>query len=826
MTDPTEAPPQTTLDAPTGAMKRLILELKKNGPLVFIIDDVQWADRPSTQLWELLRSEGCPMIGILTSSLKRELKDQRPADQYLHLGPLDSEAAFDMLRHSARRWGANINEAGLHMLVDSCRRNPFRLSELAEEFRPGGMLHEVENSQDSSISNLGDVDRFWNARFNRLSGDAKRALAFIATAETAVSMEQLAKLTGQTEMIDVSVSQLVDQRLVHDDATHQACLTVAHDRIAAGLIDNLTNDQRREAHRAWAKLLSESVDSRENAARIATHYYAAGDDDEALPFAILAADNADRAYAKADAARWHECVLDQVAGTAKTKHLRDAARCYREASMPREASRLYRMLADQSSEPNEQVHYATLALRLLLHSGEMERARPLIQALDRRFHREFPLSGFFRGYQSRLFRLASRLCLIEETEPSSASESTLRSTSDTELSVGNWNQCQLDYCAAITRPMAVLDFGSMLRALLKGAELATKCGGPDYRVHFGVMATVWCGVLSGPGRTLDRGLELLTALRHRIATTGSRRATAEVWGGIACLELLAMRWNAVPTGVDVSVRNYALDETTQRFEMPHTRWMRIWASWQLGQWAQLRRDSEGMIEQSNRRSDAYQRLLATSGFGCGAALMLDRVRDSERFAKENRSASNSGVEFADFFQWVHAVQLNLYRGRLRKAAVSVLRMKQSIDLSLIRRVDLIQTITDYLYALVSLHIAESGRDGMLERQIGARHITRHAIRQLRSRKGEFPAMLADLLEGLRRRIDGKPGPALASFESALQRAANAGLTPYRLAAQDAIDQLTGGQGDTLRREMGDAGVVKPRFLERLYTVAPIEETQE
>ncbi|MEL6109413.1 MAG: AAA family ATPase, partial [Planctomycetota bacterium] len=461
------------LDPLAEAMRRLILELRKNGPLIFIIDDAQLADRPSNQLWDRLCDERMQRVGIITSSRSSDTKQNRKPDQSIELGPLDPVASHAMLLHAAHRWSANVNEAGLRELAGYCGHNPFRLSELAEEFRPGGMLHVVESSEDASSSNLGDLDRLWQVRFDRLSKRAKAALVFIATADAAVSMEQLAELTHQSEDIGVSVSELVDQRLVNDDAIGDACLSVMHDTIASGLIENLSAQELRDAHRAWAELLAKANLPR-HAARIATHYYAAGDEATALRFAILAAENADRAYAKAEAARWHERVVEHVTGAAKVKHLRDAARCYQEACMPREASKLYLTLADQTSNAGDQIQFSTLALRLLLRCGEMDHARPLIQTLDHRlsFQRDSRLIGLFQGYRARLYRLASQLCLGETPRPDIVSE--VRGVG--ELPLDDWNACRLEYCAAITRPMAMLDFRSMLHSVMTGAELAARHG--------------------------------------------------------------------------------------------------------------------------------------------------------------------------------------------------------------------------------------------------------------------------------------------------------------------------------------------------------------
>ncbi|MEL6108405.1 MAG: hypothetical protein AAFU85_20455, partial [Planctomycetota bacterium] len=357
---------------------------------------------------------------------------------------------------------------------------------------------------------------------------------------------------------------------------------------------------------------------------------------------------------------------------------------------------------------------------------------------------------------------------------------------------------------------------------------AARHGKPDDRIHFGVMAVVWSGVLAGQVRTMEKSLGILTTLRHRIETNGSRRATAEVWAGTACIELLAMRWNAVPAGVNVAIRNYALDEKPLRFEVLHTRWMRMWASWHLGQWDSLRSDAEDMVEDATRQNDAYQQLLATSGYGGNAFLMLDQVEDSVRYGRENQRVvtSGTGVEFADFFRWIHLVQVNLYRGRFRQAALDVLRMRDAIDRSLIRRVDLIQTIADYLVALVSLHVSQNGDDGAVDRQIGSRHIPRQAIRQLRSREGVFPNLLAELLDGVRRRTEGKTELALKSFGLARELASGAGLLPYEWAAQDAISHLEGRPCRLLRHKMTAAGILHPGAMERLYIVAPRDNPEQ
>ncbi|QDV46436.1 Serine/threonine-protein kinase PknA [Stieleria neptunia] len=814
------------LDA-LSAAARLSRELRKVGPLIIIIDDAQWSDHDSDTVWDELQKDTDGSLGIITSSRKPETNQRQAADQCVHIGPLPPDAALSFLQTAATRWEANINPAGLQELVDISRCNAFRLQELAEEFRPEGMLHQVEESNDASISNLGDVDRFWRARFDRLSDDAKKILAFIVTAAAPVSISQLAELSGQGEQVDVSVFELVNQRLVNDDATGKECITVVHDKIADGLIENLDTTELHQAHLAWADLLSKLNRPRDFAARIAGHYYAADQDGRALPFAIMAAENADRAFAKSEAGEWHEKVLHQVTGDAREKHLRDAARCFHEADLPERAAHYYLELSEGATDTLERLRFQTLALQLLLRSGQMDRARPLLADLAGKFSIGFaPDVGEYSlaEVRSQLARLAGQLSDVSDLDlnpPKTPSSDEREAPGDVPPHHDCVAACELHFCSEISRSMAMLDFRGTLQLVLHGANRALEHGTTTERIHFAAMAHIWTSLVSADQSHVQvQSRASLDSLLASLSDQPASKITAEIRSGIAFTESLAMRWSVVPDAVDSCVLDFTAESIPLRFEIAHTRWLRLWADWHLGRWSEMRSMAHEMVDDAKRRNDSYQQLVATIGYGGNAFLMSDSVAECQQLCRDNlRIMTDTGtVELIDFFQWMQSVQQSLYLGDFDVASRQVIEMRRSIDKSLIRRILLVQVSLDYFTALVSLHLrGRSSADPLTDPAV-----VEGCIDRLDNQTSDYGRMLAALISGIHQRQSDEREQAIEAFQRAAELASRHGMFPYQLAAEDGLLNCVKPEADadSLCQQMLNQRIEHPEKLERLYTVAP------
>lgn len=818
------------------AAKRLSRELRKIGPLIIIIDDAQWSDRDSDSVWDELQKDTEGYLGLITSSRVPETNQRHRADKRLHVGPLSKESALAYLQNAAQRWQANVNKAALAELVEISRCNAFRLHELVEELRPGGMLHRVQQSDDAGISNLGDIDRLWKVRFDRLHENDKAVLSFIVTADAPVSISQLAELTA-FENIDESVSKLVEQRLVNDDATGTECITIVHDKIADGLIENLSDHKLKEAHLQWAQLLSQLDRPRDFAARIASHYYTAGDNGAALPYAIRAAENADRAFAKSEAGSWHEKVLEQVVGAAHDKHLRDAARCYFEADLPEKAAGLFLRLSSETNCESEKLEFQTRAVQLLVRSGQMDRAKPLIESLSARLNVQTQMPGKELPDENpaRLAEIAEALCRIEPSCDSNSEalerEAAKEEPDDSDVpSNPSLSQSQLQFCTAIGRPMSMFDLQLALQLVVHGGERAEANGDLASRAHFGAMASVWQSVASGDSvRVLDQSRDRLVRMVRHAEAAEDRMAIAEIWSGIAYLETLAMRWSHVPYAVDTSIQHYGQRSEPLRFEIAHTRWLSFWSDWNLGRWDSMRSNAMEMVADAGRRNDYYQQLVATSGYGGNVFLFADDVERARTLTSQNRRirTSRQSVQFADFFIWMQDVQQRIYLGEFETARESILRMRSEINSSMLDQIPLIKATLDFFTTLTALHLQQSAvvdsSDGAA-RELPAEWLAdvRQGIEGLGMLDNGYSNTLMQLFTGIQNRIQGKTDDAMGQFVLAAESASEFGLFPFQLAAEDALLNLSkpGADADSLRHQMTNQRIAQPECLERLYTVAP------
>ncbi|WP_158222539.1 protein kinase domain-containing protein [Rhodopirellula sp. MGV] len=809
------------LDALTAAI-RLSRELRKMGPLVIIIDDVQWSDHDSHTIWDALLSDPSGQLAIITSSREMETQIRYPADLRVPVGPLPPEAAFSFLQTAASRWGANINVAGLQQLLKLSKCNAFRLQELAEEFRPGGMLHGLEDSPNSSMSNFTDVDRFWQTRFEKLSPEAKSILAFIVTANAPVSIGELLDLTGLGEQVDILVFELVRQRLAVDDSSNSECVTVFHDKVAEELIDNFDKKELRRAHLAWAELLKKQNRPRDFAARIAGHLYDANQDGAALPFAILAAENADRAFMKAEAAEWHEKVLQQVAGEARLKHLRDAARCFEEADLPERAAPYYETLAETASDEFQKRRLKATATQLLVRSGRLDKARPLIQDLSDELNILPRRPITMATCRSGLAMLTEQLAKIDFKK--------LQSEILTSESVQRPDDVAtaMYLCSDATRSMAFLDFHGTIQLMSHGAKLAIGHGTNADRLHFGVRAHVWSGVLSGRETdSLEQSQCYLESLVGNLENFPPGLMTGDVWSGLAFLNLLSMNWTTVPHAVDSCIADFGNDLKRLRFESTHTRWLKLWADWQLGNWDSLRTNANDMAEDADRRNDNYQRFVATSGFsGNGFLVDGNLARLSQLGSDSYRIVSDTGsTELKHLFQWIHSTQVHLYEGNYLAASQVVRKMRRELGRSPIRRISLLQIVADYLLCLSSLHQRQEsvlcGKPSASTSGAATTDpaIVRNAIRRLNQQPFDFAKMLGALMRGIERRIAGRKKSAAQAFSLAAKMAQQQKLVPYQLAADDGLLSLERDvDHDSLRQYMLTHRVKAPNQLERLYTV--------
>ncbi len=797
------------------AAARMSHQLRLVGPLFLIIDDTQWSDRDSlTVLDRLQTAAGKEGLGIITVSRDGEDAQRVPPTWTVHLEPLSLDESIDVLRHAAVRWSRPVDDVMLRSLAETTDGIPFRLRELADEFRPGGLLASGDSSAGASIDSF---DRLWLKRAERLSDDAKSVLAYVVTAGGLVSIEQLGELTSLEDAVDVPVSELARQRLISDEATGGECIAIVHDRVADELIGTLDEEAIRKAHHAWASLLVRQNSPESLAARIAGHFFSAGEPFRAVSHAILAAEDAERLMAKSEAGRWYGKVVQYLDGAEKLTQMRNAARCYAEADLNVQAAEYFQNIS-RLVDVGQRAKYQALATTLLIRSGRLGQVRDQLCELAETYGFPKP-SNPWRSRLSILSQGLRRAALGKDVLLSAIASAT---TSDVDQNrkgdiEEDRHQQRLRLCLSLVRPMSIFDGEYAERLALSGSLIAISHGTATEKVKAAVGEAVFNCYDAGHRRLAgESSLARLVPLVERLDCP---RASAELWSGMAFSHALACRWDEVSTPVQRSVDLYRAVNDSNRFELAHTQWLDLWANWHLGQWQTMRRIGDAMFDDALHRNDLFQQLLATEGCGNGVWLSRDLVDAWRRVRKDNPKTNFEAKpsQIIDLFHWVAELQCLIYEGRFAEAWSCYQTLNHSLSRAPLSRLQIIRVTARMLGALVALHhVTTEGSEDWISR-------TQAITRQLRQESCDFAGVLANLYEGLLPcsfEHDPETEKAIVLLSQAREVSRNRRWRPYQLVAEDALAEIETGKSLGLLVEyMKEQQVTRPEFLRRLFTVS-------
>ncbi len=150
-----DGPGVRAVDAIVDDVAVLLGGLANDGPLVIILDDLEWA---TTALWQGLRRFASRLRGpVLLLLLDREAPalTDLPDPELLVLAPLPETAAARLLRDYLG--GAELDEAARTALLGRVHGNPFFLTELLNLLVDRGVLHRGPESDNLAI---GSADTF------------------------------------------------------------------------------------------------------------------------------------------------------------------------------------------------------------------------------------------------------------------------------------------------------------------------------------------------------------------------------------------------------------------------------------------------------------------------------------------------------------------------------------------------------------------------------------------------------------------------------------------------------------------------------------------
>ena len=316
-----------------GAVADLLTRATALGTVVVVLDDLQWADRPSLQLLRHLVSlplEGPVMlvgsvrdtdVGIdhpmadLSAALHRETGVDR-----ITLRGLDDAELLELLEQLA---GHELDETDLTFrdtLLAETDGNPFYTREVVRHLVATGTLRRGGSGRWESADGVRilelpvSVREVVGRRVAGLGDAASSALSAAAVLGRDFDIDILEQVVSDIDaeslarLLDAAMSAAVLQEIL----TSPGRLTFAHALVQRTLYDDLTSLRRRRLHQRALDVL-ESMPGRAGPAELARHAIEAltpATSPSALAYALAAGDQALETVAAATAVDWYRRALD------------------------------------------------------------------------------------------------------------------------------------------------------------------------------------------------------------------------------------------------------------------------------------------------------------------------------------------------------------------------------------------------------------------------------------------------------------------------------------------------------------------------------------
>lgn len=317
-----------------GAVTALLGAACARQPVVLVLDDLQWADRPSLQLLRYVaahteamrlliigtyRDAGLSASHPLTEALAALHRES--AVNRIQLRGLDDSAVLSFLQAAA---GHDLDEAGVglaHAVYRETDGNPFFVGEVLRHLAETGAIYQDVEGRWRAPADLGSVSlpdsvrHVIGARAAGLGGPALEVLSLAAVIGRDFDLGVLGRVSGQPEDELLGVLEAAASRaLVREVADRPGRYSFSHALVRHTLYQDLGATRRARAHRAVAEALEEICgdDPGDRIGELAHHWASAlqaVDAARAIGYSRQAAEAALAALAPEDAARHYAQAL-------------------------------------------------------------------------------------------------------------------------------------------------------------------------------------------------------------------------------------------------------------------------------------------------------------------------------------------------------------------------------------------------------------------------------------------------------------------------------------------------------------------------------------
>jgi class 3 adenylate cyclase/tetratricopeptide (TPR) repeat protein len=322
-----------------GCVVDLLARASDEHPVLFVLDDLHWADRGSVQLLRhVVNSDEALRVGILGTFRDSEITTDHPLSDFLaalhrqNRGvriPMHGFNDDDLLRLLETIAGHEMDEQGVALrdaLLAETAGNPFFVAEILRHLVETHTIYQQDDGRwvaESDLRAVGlpvSVREVVGQRLTGLGPDTERILGLGAVIGRDFDITLLAAVAQLDEDTLIDLCDAAVEAAVLQPTDDPDRYTFAHALIEHTLYDGLSLARRARAHKAVAEKL-EAITGEDGGARVgelAYHWSEAvqpTDTARAVHYARLAGERALDQLAPDEALRWYSRALELVDST-------------------------------------------------------------------------------------------------------------------------------------------------------------------------------------------------------------------------------------------------------------------------------------------------------------------------------------------------------------------------------------------------------------------------------------------------------------------------------------------------------------------------------
>ena len=334
---PQSADPETERYLLYNAVVGLLGQMSEDKPLVVVLDDLQWADKPSLQLLRHVVANTTPLrLLIMCTYRQSELSSPHPLTEALAslrretgvnriaLSGLDDTGVLAFMEATA---GHDLDNDGVelaHALYRETDGNPFFVGELLRHLAETGAIYRDETGRWAAAADLegtampDSVRLVIGSRVARLGTDVSGVLPLAAVIGREFDLDLLARVTERTEdaLLDL-LDAATAAALVREVPSSPGRYCFAHALIQHTLYQDMGATRLARAHRQVAEAIEAIVGDRPGprVGELAYHWFSATqpvNTAKAISYARQAGEAALAALAPDDAVRYFSQALQLV----------------------------------------------------------------------------------------------------------------------------------------------------------------------------------------------------------------------------------------------------------------------------------------------------------------------------------------------------------------------------------------------------------------------------------------------------------------------------------------------------------------------------------